>query len=57
MMNDQISRERLDIVSAHSHREKTQGTQSRAQDLSWDIMALYRHVIHMYPESSQITFT
>ena len=32
------------MISAYGNRRKTQGTQFRAQDLSWDIIVLYRHI-------------
>ena len=35
---------RLNMISAYGNRRKTQGTQFRAQDLSWDIIVLYRHI-------------
>ena len=33
------------MISAYGNRRKTQGTQFRAQDLSLDIIVLYRHLI------------
>ena len=44
------------MISAYGIREKHRATQSRAQDLSWDIIALYQHSLHPVIENSKISY-